>query len=58
MDNFTSTRNATDEMGRPVIESMTLEEKVDEILVTMRGVNDALMALQSNPMIRAMMPKF
>lgn len=39
--------------GRPALEEMTLEEKVDEILATLRALQDAVEAVSQNPMLSA-----
>ena len=46
-----------DEKGRKLLDTMNLEEKVDEILSTMRQVADALESLGKNPMFKAFAPK-
>lgn len=47
----------TDEKGRKDVADMTTDEKLEEILLTMRAVGDGLEALGKNPMMKAMMPK-
>ena len=38
-----------DERERTPIEDMTLEDKVNECLILMRGVEDAIQAISKNP---------
>lgn len=43
--------------GRKPLTEMTADDKMDEILQTMRDVSDALAMFQSNPMFSAFMPR-
>lgn len=43
-----------DSKGRPTLDSMSTDDKVNEILATMRQIADALEGMGKNPMLRSM----
>ena len=47
-----------DEKGRPIPQAMTDSEKLDEILILLRGFNDALEQVSKSPMLGAMGVRF
>lgn len=49
-------KETMDSKGRTLVQDMSNEEKVNEILLTMRALADALEELGNNPMLKAMMP--
>lgn len=48
----------TDEKGRPLAEHMSDSDKLTEVLVLLRGFNDALEQISKSPMLGAMGVRF
>lgn len=48
----------TDEKGRPLVEHMTTEAKLNEILLHLRSFNDALEQVSQSPMLSMMGVRF
>lgn len=47
---------ATDDKGRPVVQSLSDRELLEETVVYLRAFGDVLEQISKNPMLGAMMP--
>ena len=50
-------RMGTDDKGRPLVETMTEHDLLQETVLSLRGLGDVLEEIGKNPMLKAMMPK-